>query len=287
MFQGKIVSIFILTISLLYGCSFKSYRTRESIEPKFIGKEIVHPEYRQNGMLLTEYEGLQVTEFKSGLKEYTVYHLGAIIDSYFIENGDTINRVKHGRKEGFWHEYIPCVKHLLVEYYVHDEMKYSYIVYLGKPITIDLYDDTLKLLPNNKICFGIKDSAYHYLNGNLNSKHNIKYIELTKKNQYSFITYEPTDSSNSFVELGFYKRNRLAYKACQTDSQYSIEVIYDKNGNIIYQLSDGEINLDATNPKVRQFFRNDDRINNAIFSYRDWSCDFQSPIRISIKGKRK
>lgn len=281
----QIYLVFLIPSMFVFqNCTFKSYITRVSVKPYFLGKEIIHPKYQQQGVFVYEYEGLKLTEYKSGLKEFTEYHLGKIIDNYFIENGDTINRLRYGLKEGLWHEYVPCVKQMKVGFFIHNELKYSYIEYLGKPIAINLYDDTLRLQANNKICFGTKDSSFNYLYNKKDFKFNIRYIQMTKKKQFSLISYVPGDSTDYLIELEFYKRNKISSKRI-TSNNNSKNIIYDKKGNIIYQSSDGEMNLDMSDPRVKRFLRNDDRISKVKFPYTEWSCDFTPRFRITGSWK--
>lgn len=286
--------VLIVTLLIFQDCTFRHYIIQDSVYPKLLGKIITRPTYKSDGIILKEDNGLMVIEYKSGLQEHITYKNGKIINSFLIENGEKINDLTNDSKEGIWHKYIPKTKLLIIEYYKSNQLKYSFSKYLGETIKLNIYDDTLIIQKNDTICFGFKDTSYKYLSNH--SKINIKYLELYKKNRFSYITYSKKDNPEEEIELTFYKRNRLSemrtvnlskinkYNKPETKGY----VIFDNKGNKIFKMENNvSPNFDTKNRKIRKYCKNSDRLFEGNHSFIHNAIDYKIPMKFIFDCKNK
>jgi hypothetical protein len=133
----KIFNILIACIITIYSCT--SMRTMYSIEDTYPIKgkilDCTIPEHDCNGR-----QSLEVCIYKDNLiKEIKKYQNDSIIDSYLTIGADTVNRQIMNKKVGKWMEYIPRFDFLKIHYYVSNEIKYTFGIYLGDSIKIRCY----------------------------------------------------------------------------------------------------------------------------------------------------
>ncbi len=280
--QISIVSIFIIFNLLFYGCSFKSYLSKDSKES--YGYGVVSTTY---DTINNEIYKKEVISYKNGTEEHELYLNEILIKSYIIENGDTINRIKNGIKEGHWQTYIPKNSLFEVFYYKNNIAQYSYCVYFGKPIELDLYTERLTLNTNDTISVGINDSTSVEFLHIKTPTHNIKYLEMSNSRKITRIIYK-FGVTNEIIELEFYLNQKLASKSIFVNNMFKPILIYDKKGNIVFSDKVNEkTEFHYSNKRLKPYFKNHDRIIHKEYKFWYMACDYRKPMDIFGSKKNK
>ena len=265
---------------MISGCSFKSYRTWHSTNPH--GFCVVSS---TNDTINNDIHKIEIFSYKSGLKEHKLYLNGKLVKSYIIENGDTINMISDGFKEGYWQTYIPKISLFEVFYYEKNIAQYSYCVYLGKPIELDFYTEKLTLNTNDTISVGIKDSAIHESLRINEPNRNIKYLEMSAPNKITRIIYK-SNETNEVIELEFYSNQKLSSKINITNNVFKPILIYDKKGNVVFSDKVNEkAEFHYSNKKLKSYMNNHSRIIHKKHKFCYMACDYRKPMDIFGSNK--